>query len=84
MGSPGIFGLPAPATACSPAGTQVTSERHTPGYPASSSGRRAAADAALTRECDRIRAGQRAGTITSAEAVRLIEAAHARRDEALR
>jgi hypothetical protein len=28
--------LPAPATACSPAETQVTDERHTPGYPASS------------------------------------------------
>jgi hypothetical protein len=45
---------------------------------------RAAADAVLARECDRIRQGQRDGTITSAEAASLIEAAHARRDAALR
>jgi hypothetical protein len=41
---------------------------------------RTAADATLTRECDRIHQAQRDGTITSADAARLIEAAHARRD----
>jgi hypothetical protein len=40
----------------------------------------ATTDARLTRECERIRQDQRAGTITSAEAARLIEAAHAHRD----
>jgi hypothetical protein len=41
---------------------------------------RTAADARLTRECERFRQAQRGGTITSAEASRLIEAAHAQRD----
>src|ERR1039457_1350269 len=128
MGSPGILGVPAPEAACSPAETQVTSERHTPGYPASSGAAgvsttsptscpkcsapyrdlawtggsppygpeywqcsacghewatpavRTTADAKLTRECERIRAAQRAGEITKAECASQIEAAHARRD----
>jgi hypothetical protein len=41
---------------------------------------RTAADARLTRECEGIRAAERAGTITKARAADLIEAAHARRD----
>ena len=45
---------------------------------------RAAADARLTRETDEIRSAQRAGKITKAGAADLIEAAHARRDAALR
>jgi hypothetical protein len=45
---------------------------------------RNAADATLTRECERIRQDQRAGTLTRAEAGRLVEAAHARRDASLR
>ena len=40
---------------------------------------RAAADATLTRECERIRAAPRAGEITKAECASQIEAAHARR-----
>jgi hypothetical protein len=40
----------------------------------------AAARAALTRTCDKIRAQQRVGEITSAEAAHQVEAAHAQYD----
>jgi hypothetical protein len=43
-----------------------------------------AADTRLTRECERIRAAERAGEIPKREAASQIEAAHARRDASLR
>ena len=42
-----------------------------------------AADTRLTRECERIRAAERAGEIPKREAASQIEAAHARRDASI-